>query len=246
MVRSFHKEAFVEKKYGSYIQQSYHAVEKANFYDAVYSPIVITISSVLIAVMMIFAAKGGTMQAFFGMSAGTAVAVIAYVGKVFEPLESIGMEIQNIQSAVAGVYRINEFLREEERKMPPEDIELPKLRNIQNSYSAHFGAPPGAGTNMPAAELDKVSFGYEREQEILHDVDLTVMPGENVTLIGRTARGKVQFSSFCWGCTALERPDKDIRNGRGSDSGQAEKKAFRICGAVLSRNSRYHSRSDYA
>ena len=133
MIRSFHKEAFMEKKYGSYIQQSYHAVEKANFYDAVYSPIVITISSVLIAVMMIFAAKGGTMQAFFGMSAGTAVAVIAYVGKVFEPLESIGMEIQNIQSAVAGVYRINEFLREEERKMPPEDIELPKLRNIQNS-----------------------------------------------------------------------------------------------------------------
>ncbi|WP_321002346.1 ABC transporter ATP-binding protein [Eisenbergiella porci] len=190
MIRSFHKEAFMEKKYGSYIQQSYHAVEKANFYDAVYSPIVITISSVLIAVMMIFAAKGGAMQAFFGMSAGTAVAVIAYVGKVFEPLESIGMEIQNIQSAVAGVYRINEFLREEERKMPPEDIELPKLRNIQNSCSACFGAPPGTGTNMPAAELDKVSFGYEKEQEILHDVDLTVMPGENVTLIGRTGAGK--------------------------------------------------------
>ena len=207
MIRSFHKEAFMEKKYGSYIQQSYHAVEKANFYDAVYSPIVITISSVLIAVMMIFAAKGGAMQAFFGMSAGTAVAVIAYVGKVFEPLESIGMEIQNIQSAVAGVYRINEFLREEERKMPPEDIELPKLRNIQNSYSAHFGAPPGAGTNMPAAELDKVSFGYEREQEILHDVDLTVMPGENVTLIGRTGAGKSTIFKLLLG---LYRP----RSGR--------------------------------
>ncbi|WP_455618884.1 ABC transporter ATP-binding protein [Eisenbergiella sp.] len=190
MIRSLHKEAFMEKKYGGYIQQSYHAVEKANFYDAVYSPIVITLSSVLIAVMMIFAAKGGRLQVFFGMSAGTAVAIIAYVGKVFEPLESIGMEIQNIQSAVAGVCRINEFLREEERKMPPQDVELPNFRMFQNSASAPRGAPFAARTNLPAAELVHVSFGYEKEQEILHAVDLKVMPGENVTLIGRTGAGK--------------------------------------------------------
>ncbi|WP_208081244.1 ABC transporter ATP-binding protein, partial [Bacteroides uniformis] len=56
-------------------------------------------------------------QQFFGMSVGTAVAVIAYVSKVFEPLESIGMEIQNIQSAVAGVFRINEFLNEPGRSI---------------------------------------------------------------------------------------------------------------------------------
>lgn len=190
MIRSLHKEAFMEKKYGGYIRQSYHAMEKANFYDAVYSPIVITISSVLIAVMMIFAAKGGRLQAFFGMSAGTAVAIIAYVGKVFDPLESIGMEIQNIQSAVAGVCRINEFLREEERKMPPKNMELPDLWMLQNSYSASCGTAQGPGTNLPAAELENVSFGYDREQEILHAVDLTVMPGENVTLVGRTGAGK--------------------------------------------------------
>ena len=87
-----------------------------------------------------FAAKGGAMQAFSGMSAGTAVAVIAYVGKYSEPLESIGVEIQNIQSAVAGVYRINEFLREEERKMPPKDIELPKPGISKTVIPLHFGA----------------------------------------------------------------------------------------------------------
>ena len=40
--------------------------------------------------------------------------MIAYVGNFFDPLESIGMEIQNIQSAVAGVRRIDEFLKETE------------------------------------------------------------------------------------------------------------------------------------
>lgn len=191
MIRSFHKESFMEKKYGNYIRQSYRAVEKANFYDAVYSPIVITISAVFIAVMMIFAAKGGNFQVFFGMSAGTAVAVIAYVGKVFEPLESIGMEIQNIQSAVAGVCRINEFLREEERDVPQNEMELPKEISSQPDSSCVSGDESSCpGSNFPAAELVNVSFGYDSGQEILHDVTLTVMPGDNVTLVGRTGAGK--------------------------------------------------------
>lgn len=51
------------------------------------------------------------MLAFFGMSAGTAVAVINYISQIFAPVESLGMEIQTIQSAIAGVHRINEFSR---------------------------------------------------------------------------------------------------------------------------------------
>lgn len=45
------------------------------------------------------------------MSAGTAVAVINYISQIFAPVESLGMEIQTIQSAIAGVHRINEFSR---------------------------------------------------------------------------------------------------------------------------------------
>lgn len=44
------------------------------------------------------------------MSAGTAVAVINYISQIFAPVENLGMEIQTIQSAIAGVHRINEFL----------------------------------------------------------------------------------------------------------------------------------------
>lgn len=171
MIHTFHKEKYMEKCYGRYILEGYHAVEKSNFYDSIYSPIIITIRTALIAVMMVLAAKGGNMQQFFGMSVGTAVAVIAYVSKVFEPLESIGMEIQNIQSAVAGVFRINEFLNE-------------PGRSIQNHENVILDE------NSPAAAFDSVSFGYEREREILHQYSFTVHPGENVTLTGRTGVGK--------------------------------------------------------
>lgn len=54
------------------------------------------------------------MLAFFGMSAGTAVAVINYISQIFAPVESLGMEIQTIQSAIAGVHRINEFFEMDE------------------------------------------------------------------------------------------------------------------------------------
>lgn len=48
------------------------------------------------------------------MSAGTAVAVINYISQIFAPVESLGMEIQTIQSAIAGVHRINEFFEMDE------------------------------------------------------------------------------------------------------------------------------------
>ncbi len=116
MIRTLFRQKYMEQKYDDYIEESYHATDKSNLYDSIYSPIVIFISSCVIAVMMICAALGGQVQQFFGVTVGTAVAIIAYVNKVFDPLESIGMEIQNIQSAVAGVKRINEFLNEPERE----------------------------------------------------------------------------------------------------------------------------------
>ena len=64
---------------------------------------------------MLFSASGNqTVLAFFGMSAGTAVAVINYISQIFAPVESLGMEIQTIQSAIAGVHRINEFFEMDE------------------------------------------------------------------------------------------------------------------------------------
>jgi len=116
MIHTLFRERYMEERYDAYISESYRATETSNRYDALYSPIIIFISSCIIAVMMICASIGGGMQQFFGLSVGTAVAIIAYVGKVFDPLESIGMEIQNIQSAVAGIRRINAFLRQAERK----------------------------------------------------------------------------------------------------------------------------------
>ena len=173
LIHSLRKEDYAAGRYESRINESYQALEKSNFYDSVYSPIIINISTILIAVMMVLCARGGGFQNFFGMSVGSAVAVISYVSRVFEPIESIGMEIQNIQSAISGIYRIREFLNEKERT----DVKPEQLLVSQDS-------------DVPAVELCGVCFGYEEGIEVLHDFDFRVMPGEQVTLTGRTGTGK--------------------------------------------------------
>ena len=117
-IRTIHclgKEAYMEQRYDRYIGESYQAMERTNFYDAVYSPVVLILNAVVVAAVMLLSASGNSqVLKLFGMSAGTAVAVINYISQIFGPVESLGMEIQTIQSAVAGIHRINEFFELEE------------------------------------------------------------------------------------------------------------------------------------
>jgi ATP-binding cassette subfamily B protein len=171
MIHVFGKESYMERRYGEYIRESYRSREKSNLYDSTYSPIVVFTGAAVTAVMMVMAAMGGGMRSFFGMSVGTAVAVIAYVGKVFSPIESIGMEIENIQTAAAGARRIDDFLAAPERRMP--DAPAPEARD-----------------DLPAVSLKNVRFGYGGEDDVLRDLSFDVERGGNVTLCGRTGAGK--------------------------------------------------------
>lgn len=172
MIHSFGVESFMKKKYNCYLENSYRATEKSNFYDSVYSPIIVFISTFIIALVMVLSSIGGGVREFFGMSVGTAVAVIAFVGKIFSPIESIGMEIQNIQSAAAGIRRIEEFLGKEERKIPKGSVSAEDLENEN------------------AVEFKNTDFSYDGENEVLKNFNLSVKKGENVTLMGRTGAGK--------------------------------------------------------
>ena len=175
MIHTFRKEEYMREKYDRDIQDSYTAIAKTNFYDAVYSPVILIVNALVIAIVMLMSATGNVqIQTFFGMSVGTAVAVIAYIGKVFAPLESIGMEIQTIQSAMAGVCRINEYLAEPERWETNGSLDMKDL----------------ADTDRSCVELKDVSFGYERDNPVLENLSLKVAVGEQVTLVGRTGAGK--------------------------------------------------------
>ena len=130
-IRTIHclsKESYMERKYDEYLGDSYRAMERTNFYDAVYSPVVLILNAIVVACVMLLSASGSPrVLTLFGMSAGTAVAVMNYISQIFTPVESLGMEIQTIQSAVAGIRRINEFLSIEELPEREELLEREEL-----------------------------------------------------------------------------------------------------------------------
>ena len=178
-IRTIHtlgKERYMEERYDEYIAESYRAVDRTNFYDAIYSPVILILNAIVVAFVMLFSASGNAkVLTLFGMSAGTAVAVINYISQIFTPVESLGMEIQTIQSAVAGVHRINEFYALEE---------LPE--RVQN-----LETPVTTEEETPFVELQNVTFAYEDDsRKILHHLSFQVYPGEHVTLSGRTGAGK--------------------------------------------------------
>ena len=178
-IRTIHtlgKERYMEQRYDEYIAESYRAVDRTNFYDAIYSPVILILNAIVVAVVMLFSASGNAkVLTLFGMSAGTAVAVINYISQIFTPVESLGMEIQTIQSAIAGVHRINEFYALEELPERVRNLEIPVVPEEE----------------MPFVELQNVTFAYEDDsRKILHHVSFKVYPGEQVTLSGRTGAGK--------------------------------------------------------
>ena len=119
-IRALGLEDYMERRYDRCIGDSYAAMERTNFYDAVYSPVVLLLNAVVVGIVMLLSASGNAqLLTLFGMSVGTSVAGINYISRFFAPIESLGMEIQTIQSAMAGVRRIDAFLDQPERTIPP-------------------------------------------------------------------------------------------------------------------------------
>ena len=167
-IRALGLEDYMERRYDRCIGDSYAAMERTNFYDAVYSPVVLLLNAAVVGIVMLLSASGNAqLLTLFGMSVGTSVAVINYISRIFAPIESLGMEIQTIQSAMAGVKRIDAFLDQPERTIPP----------------ARREAARGD------VEFAHVTFGYG-ERHVLKDFSMTVKQGEQVTLVGRTGAGK--------------------------------------------------------
>lgn len=194
-IRTIHnlgKEKYMEKKYDEYIGDSYKAMEKTNFYDAIYSPVILILNAVVVAVVMLFSASGNAKAlSLFGMSAGTAVAVINYISQIFAPVESLGMEIQTIQSAIAGVRRINEFFALP--TLPAIEAVNADINVVLETQTANINNSEGlkAGkASTPYVQFNNVTFGYEADHIIIKDKSFNVDMGEQVTLQGRTGAGK--------------------------------------------------------
>ncbi len=206
-IRALGMESYMERCYDERIGESYAAVEKTNFYDAIYSPVVLLLNAAVVGIVMLLSASGNAkVLTLFGMSVGTSVAVINYISRIFAPIESLGMEIQTIQSAMAGVKRIDAFLAEEERTIPEER---------ENEARGDV-------------VLSHVTFGYS-DKLVLNDFSMEVKEGEQITLVGRTGAGKSTIFKLLLGLYKPESGKITIGGVDVSDITDSERRACIGC-----------------
>lgn len=206
-IRTIHTlglERYMEDRYDRRIGESYAVVERTNFYDALYSPVVLILNAVVVGTVMLLSASGkAEIISLFGMSVGTSVAVINYISRIFTPIESLGMEIQTIQSAMAGVKRINAFLAQPERTLPTAQTDTARGEVV----------------------LSHITFGYT-DVPVLRDLSFSVRAGEQVTLVGRTGAGKSTVFRLLLG---LYKPQKGSLSIGGVDVSAITDRDRRMC-----------------
>ncbi len=169
-VKSGAWEARREEAYEQALARQYQATDRVNFFDALYSPLVQLLRAAAIAAIAVTAARGGGL----GITAGMVAASIDLITGLFAPIESLGMELQTIQSAVSGMVRIKEFFA------------LPEEAPKDESLDARALLASGA----PALLMKDLSFSYEPGRPVLKNLSFEIGRGETVAIAGRTGVGK--------------------------------------------------------
>ena len=180
MIKLFSKESYMEEKYCRALRENYKTRGRVIIYDSCYSPIIQLIRAVVIAVIV--ALTVGQSQVL-GISAGMLAASIDLISSLLLPIEALGTEIQNIQSGLSGIGRIEEFLSlDEETK----DSSISAAKVLQ-------------GCEERAVCFEHMSFSYISGTPVLTDISTEIKKGESITIAGRTGVGKSTIFNLIMG-----------------------------------------------
>ena len=174
VVKSFAQEPAEQAKFERRSEAVFVQSVKANRQRAFYIPMLSFLPLIGQGAVLLV---GGRMVAHGSLSLGDFVAFSLYLAMLESPLRSLGMWIGQAQRATASGERIFQVIDEAE--------------DIRDSESAHE-LPPGPGR----VSFEHVTFGYDPDRPVLHDVDLELAPGKVVALIGHTGSGKTTLASL--------------------------------------------------
>ncbi len=174
VVKSFAQEAAEQQKFERRSEEVFALSVKANRQRAFYVPMLSFLPLLAQAAILLV---GGRMVAHGTLSVGNFVRFNLFLAMLIMPLRALGMWIGQAQRATASGERIFQVIDE-----PEEIVDAPDATELP--------AGPGRIT------FERVTFGYDPERPVLHDVDLDLEPGKIVALIGHTGSGKTTLASL--------------------------------------------------
>jgi len=176
VIKCFNASKRVNENFEKENKELQKTMTKAQFFGGLMQPLMSFISYIAYAAVCI---AGGIFldQEFGGVDMGTITAFLVYINLFQSPLSQIAQGLNTMQTAAAANSRVSEFLNEKELTPNKSDKYVFQGSDLKEHIKGEV-------------EFDHVRFGYEENQEIIHDFSCKIKPGMKVAIVGPTGAGK--------------------------------------------------------
>lgn len=169
IVRAFNYERKSEEKFAFIAADLEDASLKANFYSSLVNPSTRFVNALVYAVIAFIGAMMVISQPAF--TPGKLTTFLSYASQYTKPFNDISSVVTELQNAMTCADRVFELLDQEDE---PADISSAvDLKNVRGRVS-----------------LEHVFFSYEKDQRLIEDFNLNIIPGQKVAIVGPTGCGK--------------------------------------------------------
>lgn len=174
-IRAYCEEEQIIERFRERNRDAVETYYRAEYYGSMVGPMVNFINNLSLSLISVF---GAFLYMMGAMSVGQISSFVLYSRKFSGPINEAANIMSDLQSALAAAERVFKLMDE----IPePEDA----------AGATALGGAAGQKTAIRGdVQLSHVSFGYEPERIILHDLNLDVEPGKLIAIVGPTGAGK--------------------------------------------------------
>lgn len=132
-----------------------------------------------------------------GITAGTLVAMAAFVQRIYQPLTGLTNARIEVMTAFVSFERVFEVLDAPVSiQDAPGAIDLVSARGELELRNVTFRYPPGHTVSIASLEAVGAMQGVDPDTDVLQNISLHVQPGETIALVGVSGAGKSTLASL--------------------------------------------------
>ena len=166
--KAYNREDYTIDRFDKKNEEAVQAYYKSEYYGSTTGPTVSFVNNLSLSLVSVF---GALLYLWRYMSLGDVSSFVLYSRKFSGPINEVANIIAELQSALAAGERVFRLIDE-----PPETPDAPDAVELENAQGL--------------VEMKNVSFGYEKNRVILHDLSLVAKPGSVTAIVGPTGAGK--------------------------------------------------------
>lgn len=166
--KAYNREDYTIDRFDKKNEEAVQAYYKSEYYGSTTGPSVSFVNNLSLSLVSVF---GALLYLWRYMSLGDVSSFVLYSRKFSGPINEVANIIAELQSALAAGERVFRLIDE-----PPETPDAPDAIELENAQGL--------------VEMKNVSFGYEKNRVILHDLSLVAKPGSVTAIVGPTGAGK--------------------------------------------------------